>query len=88
MENNINQAYFAGGCFWGVEYYFQNLAGVMATKTGYMGGHKDSPTYQEVCGKNTGHAETLEITYDEAKVNYENLAKLFFEIHDPAQKNR
>lgn len=88
MKNNIKKAYFAGGCFWGVEYYFQNLDGVVSTKVGYMGGHTDNPIYAEVCGKKTGHAETLEIIFDDSKVTYENLAKLFFEIHDPTQKNR
>lgn len=65
MKNNIKKAYFAGGCFWGVEYYFQNLEGVLSTKVGYMGGHTDNPTYEEVCSKKTGHAEVLEVTFDD-----------------------
>jgi peptide methionine sulfoxide reductase msrA/msrB len=88
MENNIKKAYFAGGCFWGVEYYFQKVDGVISTKVGYMGGHTENPTYEEVSGHKTGHAETMEIAFDETKVSYEDLAKLFFEIHDPAQKDR
>jgi methionine-S-sulfoxide reductase len=84
----MKKAYFAGGCFWGVEYYFQKVAGVISTKVGYMGGHTDNPTYEEVSSHTTGHAETMEISFDETKVSYEDLAKLFFEIHDPAQKNR
>jgi peptide methionine sulfoxide reductase msrA/msrB len=84
----MKKAYFAGGCFWGVEYYFQKVAGVISTKVGYMGGHTDNPTYEDVSSHATGHAETMEITFDETKVGYEDLAKLFFEIHDPAQKNR
>jgi peptide methionine sulfoxide reductase msrA/msrB len=88
MENNIKKAYFAGGCFWGVEYYFQNLDGVISTKVGYMGGQTENPTYDDVCYKKTGHAETLEVTFDDSKITYEVLAKLFFEIHDPTQKNR
>ena len=84
----MKKAYFSGGCFWGVEYYFQKLAGVISTKVGYMGGETENPTYEEVSSHKTGHAETMEITYDETKVAYEELAKLFFEIHDPAQKDR
>lgn len=87
-NNKIQKAYFAGGCFWGVEYYFQNLPGVISTKVGYMGGHKQNPTYEEVSAKKTGHAETLEVTFDSLLVNYVDLAKLFFEIHDPTELNR
>ena len=87
-NNNIQKAYFAGGCFWGMEYFFQNLPGVISTKVGYMGGQTDAPTYEDVSHRNTGHAETLEVTFDESVVSYENLAKLFFEIHDPTEINR
>ncbi len=88
MENNSKKAYFAGGCFWGVEFYFQKLEGVLSTKVGYMGGHTENPTYEEVSSNATGHAETLEVTFDDSKVTYEDLTKLFFEIHDPTQQNR
>jgi peptide methionine sulfoxide reductase msrA/msrB len=81
-------AYFAGGCFWGVEYFFQNTKGVKSTRVGYMGGHKANPNYKEVCSGTTGHAETLEVVYDPSVTNFEELAKLFFEIHDPTQFNR
>jgi len=83
----IEKAIFAGGCFWGVEYYFQNEPGVISTSVGYIGGHKDNPTYREVCNHTTGHIEAMEISYDPSKTNYEKLTKLFFEIHDPTQKN-
>lgn len=88
MNSELSKAYFAGGCFWGVEHNFKNTDGVTSIKSGYMGGHTDNPTYDSVCCKNTGHAETVEITFDPAKVSYEDLAKLFFEIHDPTQVNR
>lgn len=81
-------AYFAGGCFWGVEYHFEQLPGVYSVVSGYMGGHKDNPTYEEVSYKDTGHAETVKVEYDPEKTSYENLARLFFEIHDPTQVNR
>ncbi|MEZ5360565.1 MAG: bifunctional methionine sulfoxide reductase B/A protein [Candidatus Zixiibacteriota bacterium] len=86
-ENTLDTAYFAGGCFWGVEYHLQQLDGVVATTVGYMGGKTDHPTYKEVCYENTGHAETLEVVYDPKKVTFEALAKLFFETHDPTQLN-
>jgi len=88
MKNNLQKAYFAGGCFWGVEYYFQNFKGVISTQVGYMGGDTDNPTYKEVCNKKSGHAEALEVVFDSSKVSFEELAKLFFEIHDPTQVNR
>lgn len=64
MSEIIKKTYFAGGCFWGVEYHLYNIEGVISTKTGYMGGYIDNPTYEKVCGKNTGHAETVEIRFE------------------------
>jgi peptide methionine sulfoxide reductase msrA/msrB len=81
-------AVFAGGCFWGVEYHFSRIKGVLDVKSGYTGGETRNPTYKQVCTGRTGHAEAVQITYDPAAVDYETLAKLFFEIHDPAQVNR
>lgn len=85
-EAKIDTAMFAGGCFWGVEYYFKNLDGVISTAVGYAGGHVKNPSYRQVCSDTTGHAEVLQIVYRADTVSYEELAKLFFEIHDPTQE--
>jgi peptide methionine sulfoxide reductase msrA/msrB len=84
---NEKEAYFAGGCFWGVEYYLEKLDGVKDVVSGYMGGARENPTYKDVSSGNTGHLEVVKVIYDPAKINYETLAKTFFEIHDPTQTN-
>jgi len=81
-------AYFAGGCFWGMEHLLQEVDGVTDVRSGYMGGHTEKPTYHEVSSGRTGHAETVEVVYDPARVAFEELATLFFEIHDPTQVDR
>lgn len=86
-EVKTEKAIFAGGCFWGVEYYFQKAKGVISTEVGYIGGHKDNPTYKEVCSGKTGHIEAIEVEYDPTQTSYEEMAKLFFEIHDFTQTN-
>ena len=78
-------AYFAGGCFWGVEHYMQQLDGVIAVESGYMGGHVDAPSYEQVSSQTSGHLETVRVRFDPARVTYEQVAKRFFEIHDPTQ---
>ncbi len=87
VKTSTAKAIFAGGCFWGVEYYFQHAKGVISTSVGYTGGFKKNPTYKEVCSHTTGHIEAMEVTYDPSQTSYEELAKLFFEIHDPTQSN-
>jgi peptide methionine sulfoxide reductase msrA/msrB len=87
-EVQTDTAIFGGGCFWGMEYYFKEIDGVLSSKVGYTGGKTKNPTYEEVCNNNTGHAEVIEIVFDKSKTNYEELARLFFEIHDPTQVNR
>ncbi len=87
IVQNTKKAYFAGGCFWGVEYYLEKLDGVKDVISGFMGGHLENPTYKEVVYTDTGHYEAVEVTYDPLKISYEELAKNFFEIHDPTQQN-
>lgn len=81
-------AIFAGGCFWGVEYYMQKIPGVLSVESGYIGGKIENPTYEQVCTKQTGHAEAVKVVYDPNQTNYETVAKMFFELHDPTQVDR
>jgi len=80
-------AYFAGGCFWGVEHLFQELPGVLDAESGYMGGSQENPSYQDVIHRNTGHYEVVKVSYDANKIGFKQLAMFFFEIHDPTQAN-
>jgi len=86
-QEGTRKAYFAGGCFWGVEHILQQQPGVISVVSGYMGGQIDNPTYEQVCGKRTGHIETVEVDYQPNTISFETLATLFFEIHDPGQEN-
>lgn len=86
-KSGTQTAIFAGGCFWGVEYYMEQENGVLDVTSGYIGGRTKNPTYEQVCSGTTGHIEAVRVTYDPALVSYETLAKLFFEIHDPTQRN-
>jgi len=80
-------AIFSGGCFWGVEYYMMKLKGVISSTVGYTGGHTENPTYQQVCSGNTGHYEAIEVVFDPSNTTFEEVTKLFFEIHNPTQWN-
>jgi peptide-methionine (S)-S-oxide reductase len=82
------KAMFGAGCFWGVEQTFREVPGVIQAESGYSGGHMENPTYKDVCGDETGHAEVVEVTYDPAKVKYEQLLDVFWNMHDPTQVNR
>jgi peptide-methionine (S)-S-oxide reductase len=81
-------AIFAGGCFWCVEAVFQDLIGVEKLESGYIGGHVPEPTYKQVCGGDTGHAEGLRVTFDPTLLTYGDLLDIFFATHDPTQLNR
>ncbi len=87
-SKHFERAVFAGGCFWGVEYFLQQATGVVQTIVGYTGGKQPNPTYAQVCTHTTGHAEAVEVFYDPLQTSFEKLARLFFEIHDPTQLNR
>jgi len=81
-------ASFAAGCFWGVEARFREVPGVLDAVSGYMGGHAANPTYKQVCTGDTGHAETVQVTFDDQRVGYEDLLEVFFEMHNPPTLNR
>lgn len=85
---DTQEAIFAGGCFWGVEHLLKKQNGVLVTESGYIGGSKDKPTYQDVCNGKTGHIEAVRVVFDSSKVNFRTLTKLFLEIHDPTELNR
>ena len=87
-KDDIKKATFAAGCFWHVEHTFSKIKGVMSTQVGYEGGSQEHPTYKEVCTGRTGHAESIELSYDPVLVSYEDLLKVFWHVHDPTTLNR
>lgn len=88
MANQLQKANFGAGCFWNVEAIFRMRKGVVKTEVGYEGGHVDHPTYEQVCSHTTGHAETVQVTYNLRVITYEDLLKIFFDSHDPTQVDR
>ncbi len=81
-------ATFAAGCFWGVEARFARVPGVAATRVGYTGGHTEAPSYEAVCTDRTGHAEAVRVEYDPDALSYDALLEVFWQAHDPTQRNR
>lgn len=84
----MEEAIFAAGCFWGVQFYFDQVPGVIRTSAGYTGGSVPNPTYEQVCTHITGHAEAVRITFNPKVVSYATLLRHFFRLHDPTQLNR
>ncbi len=80
-------ATIGGGCFWCLEAVYLGVRGVSHVMSGYAGGHVDNPSYEQVCGKRTGHAEVVQVTFDPAEISYDDLLRVFFTIHDPTTKN-
>ncbi len=81
------QSNFCTGCFWGAEAAFAEIVGVISTQVGYTGGKTKKPTYEQVCTDKTGHAESVEVTFDPTKISYEKLLDIFWQCHDPTQMN-
>jgi peptide-methionine (S)-S-oxide reductase len=88
MNMNTDTATFGTGCFWCTEAVFQELKGVQKVTSGYSGGHVKNPTYEQVCGKKTGHAEVVQIVYDPEQISFDELLEVFFQVHDPTTLNR
>lgn len=87
-DTNLETATLAAGCFWCVEAVFDDLVGVEDVVSGYSGGHKENPTYQEVYSETTGHAEVVQIRFDPEQLSYEDLLRVYFTVHDPTQLDR
>lgn len=88
MADTLETATLGGGCFWCVEAVFDDLKGVQAVESGYMGGHAPAPTYEDVCGGDTGHAEVVQVHFDPAVIGYADILRVFFTVHDPTTLNR
>jgi len=87
-ERNEQTAVFAGGCFWGIDAVFKHVKGVISVTSGYAGGVRQAPSYEEVSSGETGHAESVKVVYDASQISYGQLLEIFFSVHDPTQLNR
>jgi len=88
MNTNLQTATLAGGCFWCLEAVFDEMKGIVSVESGYANGHTNNPTYREVCNGNTGHAEVVQVKYDQSVISFHDLLNVFFAIHDPTTMNR
>jgi peptide-methionine (S)-S-oxide reductase/peptide methionine sulfoxide reductase msrA/msrB len=87
-KENLKEIYLAGGCFWGTEKYLSGINGIVSTDVGYANGNTEHPTYEEVCHKNTGHAETVRVLYDPRQIRLEFILSLYYDVIDPTSINR
>ena len=87
-EQALQKATLAGGCFWCIESAFNSVKGIITATSGYMGGHSQEPTYEQVCGGDTGHAEVVQLHFDSKKISYREILEIFFSLHNPTQLNR
>jgi peptide-methionine (S)-S-oxide reductase len=88
MTTNLEQATLAGGCFWCLEAVYEQVEGVASVESGYSNGHVERPTYEQVCGGGTGHAEVVRVSFDPQRISYREILEIFFAIHDPTTLNR
>ncbi len=88
MPVETETAYFAGGCFWGIEHYLEKGEGVINAESGFMQGVVENPTYKQICAEETGHAETVRVTFDPKMISYDRLLQAFFDMHDPTEVDR
>lgn len=88
LKNNLKEIYLAGGCFWGTEKYLSLVHGIVETEVGYANGNTESPTYEDVCYRNTGHAETVKVLYNPDEISLVFILKLFYDVIDPTSVNR
>src|SRR4028118_2018619 len=88
MNNNLETATLAAGCFWCVEAVFDDLRGVESVESGYSGGHTENPTYQQVCSETTGHAEVVNVNFNPQEISFKEILQVFFAVHDPTTLNR
>jgi peptide-methionine (S)-S-oxide reductase len=87
-KNNLQHATLAGGCFWCIEGAFSQVKGIYSAVSGYMGGHSENPTYESVCKGNTGHAEVVQLSFDDSEITFQEIIEIFFTLHNPTQLNR